>query len=214
MIELRSKEKKSPEVFSVHKALLCFYSPYHDRLLNGAFAEGLTAPTEPLTINAGRSVLKLFFAWLYSGEIYMATPLPSEKNYTWHQGITKLYILADELNCIALQRKIISVQVAITESLGSLPGYDIIGLLSNCSLESSGLYQYLWKPTTHIGTVTIPPTTVTNWNQKTLCRKTSLFECCVWPSKDHRRSLSHMHVAMILAGTTVTKARRSAKPVC
>lgn len=36
-----SKERRSQRVFSIHRALLYFYSPYHDKLLNGHFAEGL-----------------------------------------------------------------------------------------------------------------------------------------------------------------------------
>ncbi|KAG9567924.1 hypothetical protein KCU71_g3454, partial [Aureobasidium melanogenum] len=142
MIELKSKEKETSEVRSVHKALLCFYSPYHDRLLNGDFAEGQVAPTEPLMIRTNASVLKLFFIWLYTGTIGVAPPTSEEIDpHNWFVGITKLYILADELNCIALQRSIMSAQVALSKDI-ALADYDVIELLSNSSLESSGLYQY------------------------------------------------------------------------
>ncbi|KAH0262867.1 hypothetical protein KCU91_g13110, partial [Aureobasidium melanogenum] len=137
MIKLKSKEKGSSKVCSVHRALLCFYSPYHDRLLNGDFAEGLVAPTEPLFVNAGASVLKLLLTWLYTGKFDVANVVNQCRT-----GISKLYILADELNCVALQRSIMSKLVESCKNTEGVVGLDAIGLLSNSSLESSGLYQY------------------------------------------------------------------------
>ncbi|KAH0359525.1 hypothetical protein KCU65_g9910, partial [Aureobasidium melanogenum] len=143
MIKLKSKEKRFSKVCSVHKALLCFYSPYHDRLLDGNFAEGLETPTKPLAINASMSVLKLFLTWLYTGKVDIAPP--PHKNYDadyWYTGTAKLYIFADELNCVALQRTIMSELVKSCESAPFLADFETITLLSNSSLESSGLYQY------------------------------------------------------------------------
>ncbi|CAD0092185.1 unnamed protein product, partial [Aureobasidium vineae] len=134
-----SEEKKSPEVFNVHRALLCFYSPYHDRLLNGIFVEGLVPPTEPLVVQANSSILELFYTWLYTGTIHLAK---DPESCQWDFGMIKLYVFADELNCTALQRSIIPAQVGFSESLSSLAGFDCNALLSNSSLESSGLYRY------------------------------------------------------------------------
>ncbi|THX19951.1 hypothetical protein D6D12_10545 [Aureobasidium pullulans] len=64
-------------------------------------------------------------------------------DYKWCIGITKLYILADWLNCIALQRLIVTAQHdRLTVSCSSLPAWKSLGLLSDSSLESSGLYQH------------------------------------------------------------------------
>ncbi|KAG9675046.1 hypothetical protein KCU99_g3271, partial [Aureobasidium melanogenum] len=142
IIELKFKEKSNPKICSVHKALLCFYSPYHDRLLNGDFAEGLVAPTQPLVIQSNADILRLFFRWLYTGEIGVTRPVSQHSsNSRWFSGITKLYVLADEFNCVALQRTIILMQVKSSKDM-DLASWKTISLLSNSSLESSGLYRY------------------------------------------------------------------------
>ncbi|THZ39401.1 hypothetical protein D6C87_07136 [Aureobasidium pullulans] len=146
MISLKSKEKRGPKIFHVHRALLCFYSPYHDRLLNGSFLEATNPPTEPLLIEADANVLKLFVSWLYTGKFHMIRQHLNQDDgddYKWCIGITKLYILADWLNCIALQRLIVTAQHdRLTVSCSSLPAWKSLGLLSDSSLESSGLYQH------------------------------------------------------------------------
>lgn len=72
--------------------------------------------------------------------------LPIEENNDgveqWHIGTAKLYIFADELNCVALQRSIMSKLVESCKTTPSLVGFDTIELLSDSSLESSRLYQY------------------------------------------------------------------------
>ncbi|CAD0112132.1 unnamed protein product, partial [Aureobasidium uvarum] len=110
-------------------------------LLNGNFSEGVAPPTEPLVVQANGSVLELFYIWLYTGKLGIAL-LPDESNNNiWYTTITKLYILADELNCIALQRSIVSTQILVSKNI-SLPRFEIVGTLSDSSLKSSGLYQY------------------------------------------------------------------------
>ncbi|KAH0158128.1 hypothetical protein KCU67_g7639, partial [Aureobasidium melanogenum] len=144
IIELRSKEKRkrNPKTCSVHKSLLCFYSPYHDRLLNGGFSEALVSPTEPLAVDSNASILQLFCRWLYTGSIDITRPTSKESDDgRWSAGITKLYNLADELNCVALQRAIISLQVRPIDDM-QLEDWSTITSLSNSSLESSGLYRY------------------------------------------------------------------------
>ncbi|CAC9894040.1 unnamed protein product [Aureobasidium pullulans] len=147
MISLKSKEKRGPKIFHVHRALLCFYSPYHDRLLNGSFLEATSPPTEPLLIEADANVLKLFVSWLYTGKFHMIRQHllqdDDDDDDKWYIGITKLYILADWLNCTALERLIVTAQQdRLMGSRWNLPTWRSIDLLSHSSLESSGLYQY------------------------------------------------------------------------
>ncbi|THW39756.1 hypothetical protein D6D21_07156 [Aureobasidium pullulans] len=145
MISLKSKEKRGPKIFHVHRALLCFYSPYHDKLLNGSFLEATSPPTEPLLMEANANVSKLFVSWLYTGKIHMPREHLSQTDdddAKWYIGVTKLYILADWLNCIALERLIVTAQQDHTDDCWSLPASRSFGLLSHSSLESSGLYQY------------------------------------------------------------------------
>ncbi|KAK6004666.1 hypothetical protein QM012_008528 [Aureobasidium pullulans] len=136
MIRLKSEDKNGPKVCSVHRALLCLYLPYNDKLLNGGFAEGLVPRIDPLTLETGANILKLFVAWLYTGQIIIAPAQPR-----WYRTITKLYILAGELNCVALQRSIISAQPTNSDHK-DLPSFETIGLLMNSSLETSGLYHF------------------------------------------------------------------------
>lgn len=159
MVMLKSKEKVKPSTFNVHQALLCFYSPYHDRLLNGGFLEGTSPPAEPLLVEVGSGVLKLFVTWLYNGKINMNSQSPQHVEYnldSWYLGVTKLYVLADSFNCIALTRLIISAQADFSGIAGTLPNCNTIRLLSGSSLESSGLYRFYltvfdahWNGATH-----------------------------------------------------------------
>lgn len=92
MVMLKSKEKVNPSTFNVHQALLSFYSPYHDTLLNGPFLEGMNPPTEPFLVEAGSGVLKLFVTWLYNGRVNMRHPecLSDVEVAHWYLGVTKL----------------------------------------------------------------------------------------------------------------------------
>ncbi|CAD0051717.1 unnamed protein product [Aureobasidium pullulans] len=145
MIDLASKEKKSTRVFHVHKALLCFYSPYHDKLLNGYFVEGTIPCQQPIVQEVRAEILRLFFTWLYSGNVDLTLPKldGSNTSYYW-MIVTKFYIFADSINCVALQRSIMSFQpMHISKECKTLPPPPAIELLSATALESSHLYQYM-----------------------------------------------------------------------
>ncbi|THY93029.1 hypothetical protein D6C93_05750 [Aureobasidium pullulans] len=144
MVMLKSKEKVNPSTFNVHQALLSFYSPYHDTLLNGPFLEGMNPPTEPFLVEAGSGVLKLFVTWLYNGRVNMRHPecLSDVEVAHWYLGVTKLYILADSFNCVALARLVVSNFLNHEDELYTFPTWSCIGLLSGSSLESSSLYRY------------------------------------------------------------------------
>ena len=145
MIDLASKEKKSTRVFHVHKALLCFYSPYHDKLLNGYFVEGTIPCQQPIVQEVRAEILRLFFTWLYSGNVDLTLPKldGSNTSYYW-MIVTKFYIFADSINCVALQRSIMTSQpMHISKECKTLPPPSAIELLSATALESSHLYQYM-----------------------------------------------------------------------
>lgn len=145
MIDLASKEKKSTRVFHVHKALLCFYSPYHDKLLNGYFVEGTIPCQQPIVQEVRAEILRLFFTWLYSGNVDLTLPKldGSNTSYYW-MIVTKFYIFADSINRVALQRSIMTSQpMHISKECKTLPPPSAIELLSATALESSHLYQYM-----------------------------------------------------------------------
>ncbi|THY10455.1 hypothetical protein D6D01_09273 [Aureobasidium pullulans] len=144
MAMLKSKEKVNPSTFSVHQALLSFYSPYHDTLLNEPFLEGMNSPTEPFLVEAGSDVLKLSVTWLYNGRVNMRHPkyLSNIEVADWYLGATKLYIPADSYNCVALARLVVSNYLNYEDDLYTFPTWGCIGLLSGSSLESSSLYRY------------------------------------------------------------------------
>jgi hypothetical protein len=142
IVTLQSKEEDEPCFVTIHKELLCFYSPYHDRLLNSGFAEGRIPRTEPLHIDAYKVVLEAFFKWLYTGKLPTLFPEDSSADElrSWYFQLTMLYVLADWMNCTALQRAIMSALVSLKPTI--LPSFEAIGALSDSSLESSQLYRY------------------------------------------------------------------------
>ncbi|THW09068.1 hypothetical protein D6D24_08685 [Aureobasidium pullulans] len=143
MVILLDEDEQNP--FSVHKDLLCFYSPYHDRLLNGPFREaGSTRIKLPVT----SLVLKLFSTWLYTGQIITPSTQDAcsvnnpERRIQYdrhHTKLVDLYIFADSLNCIALERAAF-VQLYKLVRLAKGP-MQIFKLVDN-GLEHSGLYKY------------------------------------------------------------------------
>ncbi|THY52097.1 hypothetical protein D6C97_06481 [Aureobasidium pullulans] len=143
MVILLDEDEQNP--FSVHKDLLCFYSPYHDRLLNGPFKEaGSTWIKLPVT----SLVLKLFSTWLYTGQIITPSTQDAcsvnnpERRIQFarhHTKLVDLYIFADSLNCIALERAAF-VQLYKLFRVAKGP-MQIFKLVDN-GLEHSGLYKY------------------------------------------------------------------------
>lgn len=97
MIDLASKEKKSTRVFHVHKALLCFYSPYHDKLLNGYFVEGTIPCQQPIVQEVRAEILRLFFTWLYSGNVDLTLPKLDGSNTSYYWMIVTKFLPTTEV---------------------------------------------------------------------------------------------------------------------
>lgn len=144
MIDLASKEKKSIRVFHVHKALLCFYSIPRQIAQRILCRRHYPMSTTDRSRSQSR-ILRLFFTWLYSGNVDLTLPKldGSNTSYYW-MIVTKFYIFADSINCVALQRSIMSSQpMHFHKECKTLPPPSAIELLSATTLESSHLYQYM-----------------------------------------------------------------------
>lgn len=91
--------------FSVHKALLCHYSPYFNSALNGNFSEAKDG-LHPLAIN--EQVVTRFIGWLYTRNSFCST-LPEDR-----PSASSLYIFADRYDVLALRRDCLNMLSSLT----------------------------------------------------------------------------------------------------
>lgn len=110
MFLVGSDEKR----YAVHRALLCYYSPYFTAALNGSFKE---ADEDALKLkNTGHKVFDIFLHWLYTQTL----PEPNCSNNegtpsassSWPDGfydywITGLFIFAEFYNVPQLRKEVV-----------------------------------------------------------------------------------------------------------
>lgn len=128
------------EQLLVHKNLLCHFSLYHYRLLNGPFLEGTYPSDKPIAVDTSLRVFNLFFTWLYSGTVDECPK--GENGHMWDENMVDLYVLADSFNCTALQRTIISTQPSLQPNSTHLPCFTTLARLADKYLALAPLYQY------------------------------------------------------------------------
>jgi hypothetical protein len=132
MIQLSgSKPDESGKIFSasVHKELLCFFSPYYAAALKGGFAE---ATSNTLTLDLPNDRMADVVSWLYSGTII------SEEEI----DLMKLYVFADEKMMLAFRRSIMSKLICITSISCPMDAEDAIPYLKRLP-ENCGMFRYL-----------------------------------------------------------------------
>jgi hypothetical protein len=101
--------------FVVHKAVICFYSPFFRSAFNGCFSEGASQsmifPTFPL------EAFGTFVDWIYSQKIADAdgTAVPNIHELVY------LYIVAGQLLVPKLQNSIIDLIVEVVSETNALP---------------------------------------------------------------------------------------------
>ncbi|KAG9665011.1 hypothetical protein KCU95_g7957, partial [Aureobasidium melanogenum] len=122
---------KDGKIFSasVHKALLCFFSPYYTAALYGSFAE---AQKNTLTMHLPYDRMSDLVSWLYSGNTITAEP----------RELFELYAFADEKMMLAFRRSIMTRLIQFND-----PGYehledDAMSYVKRLP-ENSGLFRYL-----------------------------------------------------------------------
>lgn len=134
---MRSTRKSEPQPFLFNLALLCYYSTYFKTLLSGPFKESQERKTEFL-VDASQQSLRLFYGWLATGRIFME----------FHaEVICELFVFADFIGCLALQRAILTCLPQISKGLHG--GIYIIDYqtLSDCKIVDehriSAFYRYI-----------------------------------------------------------------------
>ncbi|THY05444.1 hypothetical protein D6D02_07725 [Aureobasidium pullulans] len=132
--------KKGKTTVSVHKELLCFFSPYYKAALKGVFTE---ATKDTLQVNLSSETLRMFVKWIYTGEVTGMEPFSRYFN---------LYIFADLVDIVAL-RRVIMTQIQDYEEDEDLPEYNAVKLALTNLPESSPLRAWIldvyishWKP--------------------------------------------------------------------
>ncbi|KAI4722965.1 hypothetical protein E4T48_00747 [Aureobasidium sp. EXF-10727] len=115
---------------SVHKELLCYFSPYYTAALKGGFSE---AKKDTVTVDLLGYQISNLIMWLYSGNIIA----------TDEGDLFKLYVFADERLMVAFRRSIMTRMIQIQGS--DWPELDVMEALPylNRIPENSGLFRYL-----------------------------------------------------------------------
>ncbi|KAH0337384.1 hypothetical protein KCU81_g8112, partial [Aureobasidium melanogenum] len=103
-----NKPSKDGKIFSasVHKELLCFFSPYYTAALKGIFAEALN---KTLTLDLPNHQMANLVSWLYSGNTIDFT----------EYDLLDLYVFADEKMMLAFRRSIMTRLIQFHD-----PGYE------------------------------------------------------------------------------------------
>ncbi|KAI4842968.1 hypothetical protein E4T44_07004 [Aureobasidium sp. EXF-8845] len=119
-------------VVSVHKELLCFFSPYYTAALKGNFVE---AQKDQFEVDLSGKQLESFAAWIYTGKLKVLTTT----NYI------ALYILADQVDIMALRRDTVS-DISRREAV-FLEYAEVRVVLKNVTQQSQ---LYRWMLNTYI----------------------------------------------------------------
>lgn len=119
---------------SIHKELLCFYSPYYSAALNGKFLE---AQKDLFEVDLSDKDLHRFATWIYTGE----RPSPMVN------CDVMLYIFADQVDILALRRTIIG------GFMNTIPRYSLAKIILKDLPQNSPLQKFLldtyvahWQP--------------------------------------------------------------------
>ncbi|THX83213.1 hypothetical protein D6D04_03081 [Aureobasidium pullulans] len=129
---------KGNTTVSVHKELLCFFSPYYEAALKGNFTE---ATTDSLQVDLTNRALKMFVRWIFTGEVASPRCLSHDFN---------LYIFADLVDIVALRRMIMTRIQGYSEDI---PEYSAVKLALMNLPEFSPLRAWIlhiyishWEP--------------------------------------------------------------------
>ncbi|KAG9568538.1 hypothetical protein KCU71_g3053, partial [Aureobasidium melanogenum] len=129
-IKIQSQEDDSVSPFcaTVHKELLCFYSPYYTAAIKGRFSE---SRKDLFTLGLSASQTRLFVEWLYTGRF--------ERTFMDAADMYVLYLFADQTDIIALRRSIID---SLVRRLRSLTDPGDMGRLVSQLPSRSGLRRF------------------------------------------------------------------------
>ncbi|KAG9959158.1 hypothetical protein KCU61_g7685, partial [Aureobasidium melanogenum] len=94
-VQSQEDDSESPFCATVHKELLCFYSPYYTAAIKGHFSE---SHRDLFNLRLNASQTRLFVEWLYTGRF--------ERIFMDATDMYALYLFADRTDIIALRRSI------------------------------------------------------------------------------------------------------------
>ncbi|KAH0164502.1 hypothetical protein KCU67_g5116, partial [Aureobasidium melanogenum] len=127
-----NKPDKDGKIFSasVHKELLCFFSPYYTAALKGGFAE---AQKKTLTLDLPNNQMANLVSWLYSGNTI---------DYTEYE-LLDLYVFADEKMMLAFRRSIMTRLIQFHDPSWEHLDVNLAMPYVKRLPENSGLFRYL-----------------------------------------------------------------------
>ena len=113
--------------FQLHRGLLCFYSEYFDRMLNGGFKEAGSNSLRLKEVDA--LIFERFYYWMYSGVVDCDFKTAGSPD-SWSSAV-QLYLFADYHNAPGLQN------AALDYIWFKMKEFDRIPLLSTPLLYSN-----------------------------------------------------------------------------
>ncbi|KAK3684535.1 hypothetical protein LTR37_020177 [Vermiconidia calcicola] len=117
IVEIRAGENEDAKSFHMHKGVLCFYSGYFARALNGTFAEASKGVVELKTED--KNVFEMFEYWTYGRRF--CEPAQSYTGAIVWLDIAKLWIFGDSHHIPLLQNDVIDLMKTVVVNYWVIP---------------------------------------------------------------------------------------------
>ncbi|KAK4502536.1 hypothetical protein PRZ48_005961 [Zasmidium cellare] len=127
-------EGSNQKLFKLHKGILCHYSGYFDKALNGGFKEGRKGTVDLPTENV--DTFSHFVLWLYRGIVQPDMSLSNTLT-----DLVKLWIFADSREIPLLMNVCLDVLKKEIVRTWTVPTYDLERIYDNTT-PSSGLRRF------------------------------------------------------------------------
>jgi hypothetical protein len=135
--------------YQVYRGLLCYYSDYFDRLLNGAFKEGGSKSLRLKNITV--EVFQAFYYWLNTGVVDCSIAPSTSASKHWKKVI-EVYVFADYHQARAFQNAIVDYLYLDNEDTRKLAMHVTPFLYANTTEEDKmrKLILDLWVESCHL----------------------------------------------------------------
>lgn len=157
IVEITVGIGKSKKTFKVHKGIVCHYSGYFDKALNGDFKEGKTGKIMLPEEEVG--LFQRLVHWLYSGEI----ELEALAENGWDSMLSRLWVLADRRDIPLLMNMCIDALLGRIAQKWEVPNGSVMNRVYENTMEGdapsrchgtvhseSSRYSFVDSPSCHI----------------------------------------------------------------
>ncbi|SMR49747.1 unnamed protein product [Zymoseptoria tritici ST99CH_3D1] len=131
IVEITVGIGKSKKTFKVHKGIVCHYSGYFDKALNGDFKEGKTGKIMLPEEEVG--LFQRLVHWLYSGEI----ELEALAENGWDSMLSRLWVLADRRDIPLLMNMCIDALLGRIAQKWEVPNGSVMNRVYENTMEAT-----------------------------------------------------------------------------